>query len=104
MVDIDLAGDWSDGNFWSLSPGGPACNCTPSPSDNISIQEDINLDFNLIGGDAVSGILTIEAGVSLSTLIFDVSIKSGAILNVYGTLEVFNLEFSNGSIKSITGL
>jgi len=35
-----IPGDWSDGNFWSLSPGGPACNCTPAPSDNISIQED----------------------------------------------------------------
>ena len=92
-----IPGDWSDGNFWSLSPGGPACNCTPVPSDNISIQEDINLDVDLTGGDAISGILTIEAGASLSTLTHDISIKSGAILNVYGTLEVFNLEFSNGS-------
>lgn len=90
------SGDWSDGNYWSLSAGGSACGCVPSPFDNIFIQADINLDIDLIGGDALSGTLTIEAGSSLTTATNDILVKAGATLNIYGTLEVMDLEFSNG--------
>ncbi|MEO8768574.1 MAG: T9SS type B sorting domain-containing protein [Ferruginibacter sp.] len=32
---IGNAGNWTDGNHWSLSSGGPASGCAPTPLDNV---------------------------------------------------------------------
>ena len=90
-------GNWSDPSCWSATPGGPSCGCIPAPSDNVYIQTNLVLNINLTGGAGISGLLSIAAGASLYTTTFDMEIKNGGTLNVYGTMDVGDLTFANGS-------
>ncbi len=93
-----IPGNWTNGGYWSNSSGGAPSGVAPSSSDNINVETDVTLNVNLIGGDAISGILTINAGSSLSTTTKDIIIKTGGYLYVYGTLEVQNLQFDKNSV------
>ncbi|MFH2144138.1 MAG: T9SS type A sorting domain-containing protein [Bacteroidota bacterium] len=90
-------GTWTNGIYWSATSGGASCSCTPVGKDVIFINQSIELNQNF-SLQANTGRLEIAEDRSLHTLTFDVSIPSNTSLVVYGTLEVYNLTFSNGSV------
>jgi hypothetical protein len=90
-------GNWNDPNCWSATPGGVPCGCVPSSADNIYIQTNMTLNIHLTGGNGISGLLSIASGASLYTTSYDMEIKNGGTLNVYGNLDVRDLTFANGS-------
>lgn len=89
---VSLAtGNWDTPGTWS--PSG-----VPSGGDNVTINGAILLDKNLTAGAGIAGSLTINAGKSLISVTGkDITVKNGGLLVVYGTLEVDNLDFLNGS-------
>lgn len=91
-------GNWTNENTWDGSG-------VPQKSDVIFIKHDITLDRELGGSNSFSGELEVEENKSLTTTTYNITIKTGGKLIVNGLLEVYDLEFSNGSyiIISETG-
>lgn len=84
-------GNWNTAATWNPS-GIPSANAT------VVINGNIILDKNLISGSAISGAVTINADKSLVTNNNkSMSVKSGGSLIVYGILDVYNVDFMNGS-------
>jgi Secretion system C-terminal sorting domain len=98
-------GVWGNTAIWSYTAGGASCGCIPASSDNIIINHHITLDrhlANISGGSGITGILTINAGASLSGgNTYDVDIRAGGTLNLCGTLVARNMTFSNGSFVNV---
>lgn len=90
-------GNWSDGNYWSLTSGGAAAGSTPGQFDDIYIEEDMTLDQDF----TVRGSLTIT-GAALTTTNYSLAIRSGASLTIASSLQVLNLTFYNGSTIDIS--
>ncbi len=97
-------GNWSDGNTWSLTSGGPDCDCTPAPSnpgkDSIFIEGgyQVTLDINLQTTNLVQGHLNIMDNTSsLYTTTKNIQISAGADLIVYGNLDVNDMKWGNQS-------
>lgn len=90
-------GTWTSGTYWSATSGGASCSCTPTGQDRIFIYQSIELnqDFSL---QANTGRLEIATSKSLHTLVNDFTVPANTSLVVYGTLEVYDLNFSNGSV------
>ncbi len=47
-------GNWTSGNTWSLTPGGPACGCTPDASTHVTIAHTVDVNGD---GEAVNVIV-----------------------------------------------
>lgn len=94
---MGMTGTWNDGNYWSASSGGSSCGCTPGTKDVIFIYQNMGLtqDFSM---QATTGRLEIAAGKSLYTTTKSLSVNANTTLYVYGTLEVYDLVFDNGSV------
>ncbi|HBS88908.1 MAG: hypothetical protein A2W91_05640 [Bacteroidetes bacterium GWF2_38_335] len=91
------SGTWSNGGYWSYTLGGAPCGTTPGASDIIYIDEDMTLDINF----SARGTLTIMAGATLSGPTKNLEIRGGATFNSYGTLEIYDLIFYNGSFANL---
>jgi len=91
-------GNWNAGTTWSSTSGGASCNCNPGTqpgsSDYQYIQTDVSLNIATL---KEKGYIEISANKSLYTTVNNVEIQSTGTLIVYGTLEVNNLVFYNGS-------
>ncbi len=83
-------GDWSDDDTWSNGD-------VPSTNDVVTINHDIILDVSVTTKTSIS----VSFGASLTSTTSSLEVKSGATLNVVGSLQVFNLTFYNGSIVNI---
>ncbi|PKP20080.1 MAG: hypothetical protein CVU05_09855 [Bacteroidetes bacterium HGW-Bacteroidetes-21] len=93
---MGMTGSWTSGTYWSATSGGSSCGCTPATRDRIFIYQTIELS-QTFSMQATTGRLEIAAGKSLYTLVNSLSVNSNTSLVVYGTLEVYNLTFDNGS-------
>jgi hypothetical protein len=99
-------GNWNSNSTWSTTSGGASCGCTPGASDNVYINHNVGLNKDLTSSSGISGSLTIYSGASLvNTGSRDLEVKNGGLLDLRGTLTVFNMTFDNGStvIVSNTG-
>ncbi|GAL86843.1 hypothetical protein MYP_4073 [Sporocytophaga myxococcoides] len=76
-------GSWDDPGNWSTTPGGPSCNCLPSETDNVTVNN--NLFFTN---------LTVKTGGSI--LIENGQFLQGGIINVQGGL----FDLLNGQVIS----
>ncbi len=84
-------GDWNSASTWA-----PVS--VPTGGATVVIDGAIILDKNLTGGSGISGSVTINSGKSL---IYNnnksMVVKSGGVLMVYGILDLYDLDFANGS-------
>lgn len=104
---IGGAGNWSDGNNWSDESGGMAINCVPTPSDNVTFDENsfdgdgqiVTLDGdeqycrNMIWTNGVTGVPILQ-------------LPAGNELFVYGSFiltatPLMQLNFEDGSNAAI---
>ena len=88
MYWIGNGGNWGDGSHWSLSSGGPASGCSPSPLDNVIFDAN---SFSSPGQSVTINVPTALCrdmnwtGVT-NTPTFSLPITSGNILKIYGSL------------------
>lgn len=83
-------GDWSDDATWNLGS-------VPGNNDEAVIHHNVNLDVTVTTKTSI----TIEFGASLASNVNSLEVKSGATLIVAGELQVYNLQFDNGSIVQV---
>gem|GEM_PF-6084807 len=81
---------------WSNTLNGLSCSCIPDSKDQIHIEQNMILNINFTIGSN-TGSIDISAGKSLSTTTYSLYVPANTSLYVYGTLEVYNLDFANGS-------
>ena len=72
-------GTYDDPTIWSLSSGGPTCNCVPTSTGNVHIENSYTVD---IDADADAFNLTVYNGGTLRW------ITDNNTLNIYGSLSV----------------
>lgn len=80
-------GNWSNPATWSTGT-------VPGNNDNVTINHNINLDVSVTTKTSI----TINSGFSLISETSTLQIKNGVTLQIYGDLQVFDLQFDNGSI------
>ena len=95
------SGAWSSGSSWSsASCGGSSCACVPAAGDVVYICAGNSITRNsdlVIGGGAGSPSKVIIYG-SLDMSGFDLAVRNGGSLEVYGSLYAKNAQFDNGSL------
>ncbi len=94
-------GSWNNSAYWSGTSGGSPCGCWPGSNPSGSTYTYIETNMNMSISITEFGYLYISTGKSLSSTTNSLEIKSGSTLVVYGTLEVYDLTFYNGSIIDI---
>ena len=98
LYSIAAGGSWSANASWSNTSGGASCSCTPISLDSVNIETDITLDQHLDNSSGIGGAILINSGLTMdggST--YNVSVKNGGYFHVYGTVNMNDLTFENGS-------
>lgn len=94
-------GSWDNSAYWSNTSNGSPCGCWPGSNPSSTTYTYIETDMNMSVSITEFGYLSISTGKSLTSTTNSLEIKNGATLIVYGTLEVYDLTFYNGSIIDI---
>ena len=93
---IGNSGNWDDGNHWSLSSGGPASGCSPTPLDNVFFDDK---SFTLTGQTTTINAPTAHCRDMTWTGVTNNPTLAGAntnLLKIYGSLTFvagMNLSF-----------
>ncbi len=100
------SGAWEDGNNWSKTSGGAACNCIPGPTTDVYVESGYTMDvsvesyFNSID---ITGNSSIRWTVGADLIGFNggtISIESGSNMNRNGKNAVVILQSGGYTITS----
>jgi hypothetical protein len=93
--------NFSSTSAWSNTLNGMSCSCNPISKDQLKISQSMILDMTFAIG-ANTGSIDIYAGkflaINYPTTQYNLSVPANTFIYIYGTLEVYDLTFSNGSI------